>query len=79
MTDVVLLPTQKYIDLKDLAKLLKITTRQGIYYMIRRNNFPKPKRTFRGKSYWDIEEVETYCNAFGESIKKEFTINECKQ
>lgn len=47
--------------------------------MIKRNNFPKCKRTFRGKSYWDIEEVEAYFNSFGESIKKEFIINECKQ
>lgn len=72
---VTLMPSQKYVNKEFLMRAFKIS-RQGLYYMMKREGFPKPAKTFRGKVYWMIDDIEKYFNELGISFLKEYVRNE---
>lgn len=55
---------KKYISLKELSQLIGVS-KQGVYYKMANQNFPKPALKKDRFSYWDVREIKEYYNAFG--------------
>jgi predicted DNA-binding transcriptional regulator AlpA len=55
---------KNYLKLEDLVRLLGIT-KQGIYYRMKCQNFPKPVKVVNRFKYWDVQEIKEYYSEFG--------------